>query len=98
MMAFGWKIQYQIDFYVSMTHLNQTTCVYPCPYANLNFEMDLPPAPALAAVDFGYDPMDLNDVSADLEDIITMTSDKEILDPEDISDCIDDSQNKHWFA
>ena len=79
MMMFGWKIQYQIDFYISMTQF-------------------LPPVLALAAVDFGYDPMDLNDVSADLEDIITMTSDKDILDLEDISDYLDDSQNKHWFA
>ena len=66
--------------------------------SNFNFEMDLPPAPALAAVDFGYDQMDLNDVSADLEDIITMTSDEDIPDLEYISNCLDDSQNEHWFA
>ena len=73
-------------------------CHYFCPYVNLNFEMDLPPAPALTAVDFGYDLMDLNDVSADLEDIMTMMSHEHILDLEYFSDCLDDSQIEHWFA
>ena len=71
---------------------------YLCPYANLNFVMSLPPAPALVAIDFGYDLMDLTDVSADHEDIITMTSDEDIPDLEDISENLDESQNEYWFT
>ena len=55
--------------------------------------MDLPPAPTLAAVGFGYDLMDLNDVSADLEDIMTTTSVEDIPDLENISDCPNSSQH-----
>ena len=47
-----------------VTHL----CHYPCPYANLNFEMDLPPLPTPEAAEFGYGIVDLSD--ADLKDIM----------------------------
>ena len=70
-------------------------CHYPCPYTNLKFEMDIPPAPTLEAADFGYDMMDLNDVSADLKDIMTTTSDEDIPVLEDICDCLESNQHVH---
>ena len=73
-------------------------CSYPCPYRNLNFEMDLPQSQTPEAVVFGYEIMDLSAISSDLCDIMTTTSDKDILDPEDISDCLDSSQHEAWFA
>ena len=73
------------------THL----CHYPCPYANLNFEMDLSPSPTLEAIEFGYGIMDLSD--RDLEDVMTTSSDKAIPDLEDISDHLDGSQLEVWF-
>ena len=66
-------------------------CSYPCLYMNLSFEMDLPYSPSPQAPVFRYDIMDLGDISSDLQDIMTTTSDEDIPDLEDISDCLDSS-------
>ena len=71
-------------------------CHYPCPYANLNFEMDLPPSPM--AAEFGYGIMDVSNASANIMDIMSTTSDKDILDLENIPDCLYGSQHEAWFA
>ena len=71
-------------------------CHYSCPYANLNFAMDLPPSPTMEATEFGYGIMDLSD--ADLKDIITTTSDEDIPDLKNISDHWDIGQLEAWFA
>ena len=71
-------------------------CQYPCPYANLNFTKNLPPSLIMEAAQFGYDIMDFMD--ADLEDIMSTTSDKDIPNLEDISALPDSSQLETWFA
>ena len=40
---------------------------------------------------FNYDPMDFSDISSDLPDIITMSSDPDIPYLDDVSDAV-------WFA
>ena len=71
---------------------------YSCPYVNLNFEMDLPWSPTLGAAEYGHGIMDLSNVSVDMEDIMTTTSDEDISDLEDISGHPDSSQLEACFA
>ena len=71
-------------------------CPYPCPYANLNFAWNLTPSLTLEAAEFENNIMCLMD--RDPEDIMSTTSAEESLDYEDISDCLNHSQLKAWFA
>ena len=51
-------------------------CSYPCPYTNLSFGMNLPQSPPWDTAVFGYEIMDLNDISSHLNIIphpVTMT-------------------------
>ena len=77
------------------SHLNHL-CHYTCPYTNLIFARNLPPSLTVETAEFGYVIMDL--INADFEDIISTTSDEDILDFEDISDDPDSSQLEVWFA
>ena len=80
------------------TPQSNNQCSYLCPYMNLNFEMDLPYSPTPEAEVFGYEIMDLSGISSDLHDVMTTTNDEDIPDLKDISDCLDSSQHKMWFA
>ena len=71
-------------------------CHYPGPYVNLDFAQNLPSSLTPAAADLEYDIMDLMDT--DPEDIMSTTSEEDILDLEDVSDYPDHSQLKAWFA
>ena len=70
-----------------------TQCFYPCPYTNLSFGINVPQSPPWDTAVFGYEIMDLRDISSD---IMTTSSDDDIPDLEDISDCLDNFPD--WFA
>ena len=95
-----WSEDQTQDRHLCILDTSQSThlCHYPCPYVNLNFEMDLPPSPTLGAAEFRYGIMDLSNFSADFEAIMSTTSNDDIPDLEDISDSPDSSQPKAWFA
>ena len=73
------------------TYEPNNQCSYPCPYDSTAFQMDLLQSTPWSETVFNYDPMDLSDISSDLPDIMTRTSDVDIPDLDDISDAV-------WFA
>ena len=67
-------------------------CSYPCPYdSNTTFQMDLLQSTPQNEAVFNYDPLDFSDISSDLPDIMTTTSDIDIPDFNDVSDAV-------WFT
>ena len=68
-------------------------CPYPCPYTNLSFGMNLLQSPPWDTAVFGYEIIDLSNISSN---IMTTSSDNDIPDLRDISDCLDNLQD--WFA
>ena len=75
-------------------------CSYPCPYSTTTFKMDLPQSTPQDAAVLNYELMDFNDISSDLPDIMTTTSDDDIPDLMDIlnSEHLDNIQHKARFA
>ena len=66
-------------------------CSYPCPFRSTTFRMGLPQSTAWNEAAFCYDPVDFSDISSDLPDIMTTTSDNDIPNLVDVSDAV-------WFA
>ena len=60
--------------------------------------MDLPqPTWGQVATVLNYEQMDFSDISSDFPDIMTTTSDNDIPDLVDISECLDNMQHDTWF-
>ena len=70
-------------------------CSKPCPYSTTSFRIDLPQSTPQDAAVFFYEPMDFSDISSDLPDIMTTTSDYDIPDLENI---LNNLQHRVWFA
>ena len=81
-------------------HKPNHQCSYPCPYRNTTFRMDLPQSTPQDAAVFCYELMNFTNISSDLPDIMTTTSDNDIPDLEDIlaSEHLDNIQHVTWFA
>ena len=60
--------------------------------------MDLPQSTPQGAAVLNYEQMDFSDISSDFPDIIMTTSNEEIPDLKDISECLDNMQCEAWFA
>ena len=63
-------------------------CSYSCQYDSTTFQMDLLPLMPWHEAVFHYDLMDFSNISSDLPDIMTTTSDTDIPDLEDILDAV----------
>ena len=81
-------------------HKPNHQCSYPCPYSTTSFRIDLPQSTPQDAAVFHYEQMDFGDISSDVPDIMTTTSDDDIPDLEDILDSahLDNIQHRVWFA
>ena len=67
-------------------------CSYPCPYdSNTTFQMDLLQSMPQNEAMCNYDLLDFSDISSDLPDIMTTTSDFDIADLDDVSNAV-------WFT
>ena len=64
---------------------------YSCPYRSTTFRMDLSQSTPQNEAVFYYDPMDFSDISSDLSDIMTTTSDNDIPNLVHVLDAV-------WFA
>ena len=79
-------------------HRSNLQCSYPCPYSTTTSRMDLPQSIPQGAAVLNYELMHFSDISSDLHDIMMTTSDDDIPDLVDISECLDNIQHKAWFA
>ena len=66
-------------------------CSYPCPYDSTTFSMDLLQSTPWNKAVFNYKQMDLSDISSDIPDIMTRTSDTDIPDFNDVFNAV-------WFT
>ena len=73
-------------------------CSYPCPYSTMTFRMHLPQSTPQGATVHNYKQMDFSDTSWDFPDIMMTTSDNDIPDLVDISECLDNIEHDAWFA
>ena len=74
------------------TWWTKSQCSYPCPYdSNTTFQMDLLQSTLWNEAVFNYDLMAFSDMSSDLQDIMTTTSDANFPDLDDVLDAV-------WFA
>ena len=81
-------------------HKPTSQCFYPCLYRNTASRMDLPQSTLQDAAVFHYELMDFSDISTDLPDIMTTTSDNDIPELGNIlySEHLDNIQHGAWFA
>ena len=60
--------------------------------------MDLPQSTPQGTTVLNYMQMDFSDISSDFPDIMMTTSDDDIPNLADISECLDNMQHKAWFT
>ena len=75
-------------------HKLNLQCSYPHTYSTTTFRMDLPQSTPQGTTVLNYKQMDFSDISSDFPDIMTTTSDDNIPDLVDISECLDSMQHK----
>ena len=60
--------------------------------------MDLPQSIPQGAIVLNYEQMDFSDISSESPDIMMTTSDDDIPDLVDISECLYNMQHEAWFT
>ena len=97
----GPKIQFWIDSCASMKDLTSQISSVPTPVltaSTTSFRMDFFQSTPQGAAVLNYEQMDFSDISSDFPDIMTISSDDDVPDLDDISECLDNMQCKAWFA